>query len=287
MPGEEALMMPMLAGAGIGAAGSLASSALGLWGASRQMKFQERMSNSAYQRASEDMRKAGLNPMLMYSKGAPASTPSGASFQPENPFREAGQAIGKGLELKLTNARIANETASTQAGVREAAARTALIDQQVANARIDQELKAKELGRSGLVSDKLTAEIQGILADIDVRKSQLPVNSAHARELDARADRERAVADVIKSLAPIVTRGANAIQGLIDYLSNPNTSTWEEIKPFLPSSTGKALTHDGMQWGLLRGPSIIKDRVLDALRSIGKTGTTIGKTFNNDPGGTP
>lgn len=71
--------------------GGLASSALGtLWqndqakdAASTQMQFQADMSNSAYQRAMEDMRKAGLNPILAGKVGG-ASTPTGAMYNPQN-----------------------------------------------------------------------------------------------------------------------------------------------------------------------------------------------------------
>lgn len=42
-----------------------------------QRQYQTQMSNTAYQRASADMKAAGLNPMMMFGSGGPSSTPVG------------------------------------------------------------------------------------------------------------------------------------------------------------------------------------------------------------------
>lgn len=75
----------------------------------RQMAFQEDMSNTSYQRGMEDMKKAGLNPILA-SKFGGASTPTGSTYNPENVASNATNAY---IQTQQNLANVANTEANT------------------------------------------------------------------------------------------------------------------------------------------------------------------------------
>lgn len=78
-------------GGGLSLLGSLGSARMSQSSADKQMAFQAGQTGTGYQRAVEDMRSAGLNPMLAAKLG-PAASGSGAMAQ----IPDFGQAISRG-----------------------------------------------------------------------------------------------------------------------------------------------------------------------------------------------
>lgn len=124
-------------------------------------EFSERMSSTSYQRGMEDMRLAGLNPMLAYKQGG-ASSPTGAMAQPQDVVSPAVATAQAGLNLssnlKTQRVQRSQTKAMTQATYQNAI--NTHYDTQVKKANFTTEIeKAKKIREEAKQTQAVTAGI--------------------------------------------------------------------------------------------------------------------------------
>ncbi|QCQ84608.1 DNA pilot protein [Blackfly microvirus SF02] len=122
--------------------------------------WEERMSSTSYQRGTQDMLAAGLNPMLAYSQGG-ASTP-GSSAATVQPVDAGAKAITSSTQNFL-----ARQQAEANIELTRASASKARSEAQVSAASVD-----SDISQRAMQNDKIHAEVENLWAQRDLTSQQ-------------------------------------------------------------------------------------------------------------------
>lgn len=129
--------------------------------AREQMAFQERMSNTAHQREVEDLRKAGINPIL--SRNAGASSPAGAAGTAATAHVE--NALGAGITG-------AKEGLQTKKGLEIQNEQLGLMDAQKKAAQATTAKTNMDTYKTGVETELIKKTAPGVIATSDMDAAQ-------------------------------------------------------------------------------------------------------------------
>lgn len=192
--------------------------------AREQMRWQEKMSNTAYQRAAKDLEAAGLNRIL--AVGTPASSPSGASAQmPDSRMGSTYVAASTAKSIQKVNelnAELLKETTIKTHNEGLAAA------EQAANIRAHTNKMEAETGVAGWSAKELEARIANLGAStgetVERTKGyglQRQLAGAQVKMTDAQAEQFTQLArklGIEADVENVKRAGWQALTPFIDYI---------------------------------------------------------------------
>lgn len=165
--------------------------------AERNRNFQERLSSTSHQREVEDLRAAGLNPILSAGGGSGSSTPSGSMAQVENAVTPA---LNSANQARLIQAQI--DQIKSQTSLNDANSRVS--DATVGKVIADTELSGSHSAQSQQLTQNLSVERDRIIADTQYLRERIknaPTERERNRasaELDRRMSELRTVDTAIR-----------------------------------------------------------------------------------------